>query len=76
MIVIIVTLIGVALFAVALWLGARRDAIRDAAALKIREADRAFRTEQIGRIVTAIHGENVLRIAAEEARLYRRNSGG
>ena len=73
-IVIVAALCIVAAFAVLFWLGERREKMREDRAAKIRAGERAFQTEQFGRVVTAIHGENVLRIAAEEARLYSRTT--
>ena len=73
--IVVSALVGLAMFAVAMWLGARREKLREERDAKVRAGERAFQTEQFGRIVTAIHGENILRIAAEELRLYRRNSG-
>lgn len=74
-IIIVATLCGLAAFAVVYWIATMRERARGLDATKVRAADRAFMTEQFGRVVSAINNENVLRIAAEEARLYRRSVG-
>lgn len=74
MIIIVAVICGLGAFAVVYWIATMRERARGIDAGKIRASDRAFMTEQFGRVVTAINSENALRIAAEEARLYRRDS--
>ena len=75
-IVLIAALCGIAAFAVLFWLGERRDKIRELRDAKIREGERAFKREMMMLHCDAIRSESVARVAAEDARLYRRGSVG